>query len=108
MESKAALKVGLLVAVGLALGLGAWAYLAHFGFNHYRLTVYFKDTKGLLKQTPVRMNGVSIGEVESIDLSSRPEHKLEPEVVLSIDNKYVNRIPSDSTIEITSGLLISN
>ncbi len=107
MESKAALKVGVLVAAGLALFGVSWGYLAHIGLNHFRLTVYFKDTKGLLKQTPVRMNGVTIGEVENIDLSQKPEHKNQPAVVLSIDNKY-NQIPDDSTITITSGLLISN
>ena len=107
MESKAALKVGVLVLVGLALFGVIWGYLAHIGLNHYRLTVYFKDTKGLLKQTPVRMNGVTIGEVENIDLSKKSGRELQPEVVLSIDNKY-NQIPDDSTITITSGLLISN
>ncbi len=108
MESKAAIKVGVMVLAGAALFGAGWWFLSHglYGMTHYRIQAVFKDTKGLLRQTPVRMNGVTVGEVEKIELSNDPDTRLLPVVTLAIERKY--HIPKDSTIGITSGLLISN
>jgi len=103
MESKAAVKVGFMVLVGLVLGFAAWYFLAHLNLNTYTLRAVFRDTKGLQRQTPLRMNGVTIGEVQKIELDPQT---LRPVVWLSVDKKY--RIPNRSLIRITSGLLISN
>src|SRR5258708_549994 len=110
MESKAAMRVGALVLVGLGLFIAAWAFFSRdfYKINNYAIKVYFDDTKGLLKQTPVRMNGVTIGEVNSIDISQEPDHWLKPVVKLAINKKYKNRIPVDSRITITTSLLIAN
>src|SRR5258708_18614848 len=112
MESKAAMGVGALVLVGLSLFIAAWAFFSRdfYKINNYAIKVYFDDTKGLLKQTPVRMSGVTIGEVNSIDISQDPkdqDHWLKPVVKLAINKKYTNRIPVDSRITITSSLLIA-
>jgi len=103
MESRAAVKVGITVLIGVGLFLVGWAFLSHFSFYRYELQVTFNDTRGLLVQTPVRMNGVTIGEVKKIAL--RP-NDLKPVVTLTIDRGRL--IPVGSTISITSGLLISN
>jgi phospholipid/cholesterol/gamma-HCH transport system substrate-binding protein len=103
MESRAAIKVGVVVLVGFALFYAGWYFLAHMNLNSYKLRAVFRDTKGLQRQTPLRMNGVTIGEVKSVDLDPG---SLMPVVSLSVDNKY--RIPRNSRIQITSGLLISN
>ena len=110
MKTNSAFRVGLLVALGLAAFVAGWFYLSHglTRISHYRLTAIFDDTKGLVKQTPIRMNGVTIGEIEEITLSKRPETLLKPVVKLAIQNKYENSIPKDSKIKITSGLLITN
>src|SRR5215813_12371596 len=110
MESKAAMRVGAVVVLGLALFGAAWAFFSRdfYKLNNYALKVYYDDTKGLLKQTPVRMSGVTIGEVNSIDISDEPAHRLKPVVRLAINNKYKDRIPDNSTITITTGLLIAN
>lgn len=103
MEPRAAVKVGITVLVGIALFLAVWAFLSHFSFHRYLLRVRFDDVKGLLTQSPVRMNGVKIGEVSRIDLQPGD---LKPVVTLAIDQD--RRIPARSRIRITSGLLISN
>lgn len=103
MESRAAAKVGFMALVGLGLLFAAWYFLAHLNLNTYRLYAVFRDTKGLQRQTPLRMNGVTIGEVQKIELNPRT---LNPVVTLSVDKKY--QIPDESVIRITSGLLISN
>lgn len=103
MESRAAAKVGVMVLIGLGLLYAAWYFLAHLNLNTYRIYAVFKDTKGLQRQTRVRMNGVAIGEVEKVELDRQ---SLRPIVTLSVDKKY--RIPDESLIRITSGLLITN
>src|SRR5438132_9327206 len=105
IETRAAAKVGLMVLVGLTLLLAAWWFLSHMSLNRYRLSAVFNDTKGLQPQTPLRMNGVAIGEVEKVALD---RGTLKPRVTLSIADEYRNRIPRDSAIHIASGLLISN
>ena len=110
MGSKAAFKVGLLVALGIAVFIAGWFYLSHglSNFMHYSVTAIFDDTKGLVKQTPIRMNGVTIGEVDEIELSKDPSILLKPVVRLAIEKKYTASIPTDSKIRISSGLLITN
>jgi phospholipid/cholesterol/gamma-HCH transport system substrate-binding protein len=105
METKAAAKVGLMVIVGAALLYLGWRFLSHTNPNHYTLYAVFNDVKGLTKQTPVKMNGVAVGEVGSVGFE---DGSLKPKVTLAIDNKFQNRIPVDSQIYITSGILITN
>src|SRR5579862_6449659 len=104
METKSAAKVGILVLVGLALGTLLYFYLAHINTNTYKVTVVFNDTQGLGKQSIVRMQGVNIGEVTSVDLDTHhlPPH---PIVTLGISKKY--DIPKDYQFVIVSGLLIT-
>jgi len=103
MQPRAAARVGLAIIAGLGLLFGAWWFLSHMSLGSYALRAVFDDTKGLLRQTPVRMNGVTVGEVSGIEL--RPSD-LRPEVTLRIDARH--RIPRDARIRITSGLLITN
>ncbi len=104
MESRPGAGVGLMVLLGLGLLFGAWWFLSHglYTWTHYQILVVFNDTRGLLRQTPVRMNGVVIGEVQGIDLAAN----LKPVVTLAIEKKF--KIPDNSFISITSGLLITN
>jgi phospholipid/cholesterol/gamma-HCH transport system substrate-binding protein len=103
METGSAARVGLFVLVGLAIGLAAWWFLSHASLNRYAVRATFDDVKGLQEQTPVRMNGVSIGEVKRVRLDSATR---KPIVTLAIGNDY--KIPEDSSIAVTSGILISN
>ena len=110
MSSNPAYRVGLLVFLGLVIFVSGWFFLSHglTGLSHYQISATFDDTKGLVEQTPVRLNGVTIGEVEKIELSRATESLNKPVVTLSIRKKYSNTIPTDSDIKISSGLLITN
>ena len=105
MDIKSAAKVGLLVVIGTAALFWAWQFLSHSDPDVYTLYAVFEDVKGLQKQTPVRMNGVTIGEVADVGFA---RGSLKPRVTMSIKKKYERRIPADSKIHITSGLLIQN
>ncbi len=107
--SWAELRVGLFVLAGLfILALGTF-YVTGAGIlgPKYRLTTYLPEVEGLETGAPVRLDGVAIGNVQSIALTPHPqdqEHNIT--LVLRIDKKYQNDIRTDSSASlITEGLL---
>lgn len=64
----------------------------------------FKDVKGLAEGASVRLGGISIGRVSSIDFSREDDTAIK--VSLLVNDKYTSRIHKDSVITIeTQGLL---
>lgn len=101
-----------IVGLFIALGLGALLILAlrvsnltmaSFGKNtSYQLRAKFENTGGLKVRAPVKMAGVVVGRVASIDLDNK---LYEAVATLRIDERY-NHIPRDTTANIyTAGLL---
>lgn len=94
----------------ILLGFAALAYLAtqttsvanfHQG-DSYTLKARFTNVGQLKLRAPVKLAGVRIGSVESIELDPA---RLEADVLLSIDKHY-DKLPDDSSAAIfTSGLL---
>lgn len=106
MDTKSAAKVGIFAIFSAVLFGVIWYFLSHQDVrsNAYLIRVRYDDTKGLSKQSVVRMQGVNIGEVSNIELdTSRPP--FQPIVTLAI-RKGVN-IPDDSRFTIVSGILIT-
>lgn len=101
MEAKSALKVGGLVVLAFVLFGVAYAALSHYNPNTYLVTVRFSNTRGLARQSVVRMQGVRIGEVKEVTLKN-----LQPVVKLAVEKSI--DIPSDSEFRIISGILITN
>jgi phospholipid/cholesterol/gamma-HCH transport system substrate-binding protein len=103
------LRVGLFVLAGLAILAIAIFYVTGAGFlgPKYRLLTYLPEVEGLETGAPVRLDGLAIGNVQSIALTSRPQdagHNIT--LVLRIDQRYQNDIRSDSVASlITEGLL---
>jgi phospholipid/cholesterol/gamma-HCH transport system substrate-binding protein len=94
----------------ILLGFAALAYLATqttsiANFRQgdsYTLKARFTNVGQLKLRAPVKVAGVRIGSVESVDVDPS---KLDAKVTLSIDKRY-NEIPDDSSAAIfTSGLL---
>jgi phospholipid/cholesterol/gamma-HCH transport system substrate-binding protein len=77
----------------------------------YRLKTYLPEVSDLAQGAPVRVDGVEVGNVESIRLVPRtPGHPVEKnrniEVVMRLDRKFQNEILTDSTATlVTEGLL---
>lgn len=68
----------------------------------YRLSATFDNIGGLKARSPVKIGGVVIGRVDSIDLD---QNTYLPRVTMEIDKRY-DRIPDTSSLAIrTSGLL---
>jgi phospholipid/cholesterol/gamma-HCH transport system substrate-binding protein len=95
----------------ILLGFAALAYLATqttsvangmTGGNSYTLKARFQNIGQLKARAPVKIAGVRIGDVQSIQLEPQ---RMDALVTMSIDKQY-NDIPDDSSAAIfTSGLL---
>lgn len=104
LDPKEALRVGIVLVIAVILAYAGWAFLNRWSWsNTYIIKVPFQDTKGILPQSPLLMNGVSIGSIQSIHLDPITHV---PTITLQVEKKYP--IPVDSVFVITSGLLVAN
>jgi phospholipid/cholesterol/gamma-HCH transport system substrate-binding protein len=105
----AELRVGLLVITSLvALAVGIFLISGQIGLfsPKYRVNTYFSSVQGLKVGAPVRLAGVSVGNVESVALSPYPEPERAIEVTLRIARQFQSDVRSDSMAALQSeGLL---
>jgi len=107
------LRVGLFVLVGLSVLAAGIFYVtgAKFLGPKYRLTTYLPEVSGLANGAPVRVDGVEVGNVESIKLLPRTTGKAVDrnkniEVMMRVDRRYKDYILTDSVASLrTEGLL---
>jgi phospholipid/cholesterol/gamma-HCH transport system substrate-binding protein len=103
------LRVGVFVLVGLfILAIGVF-YVTGAGFlgPKYRLVTYLPEAEDLTTGAPVSLDGVPVGNVQSITLTPHPPNSDQNiTVVMRIDRRYQSDIRTDSTASlITEGLL---
>lgn len=107
------LRVGLFVLVGLSVLASGIFYVTGAGAigPKYRLKTFLPEVSGLANGAPVRLDGVEIGNVESIRLAPRAagiarDRKRNVEVVMRVGKKYQEDILTDSVASlVTEGLL---
>lgn len=106
------LRVGVFVLVGLFVLAAGIFYVTGGPLGpKYRLKTYLPEVSGLANGAPVRVDGVEVGNVESIRLLPRaggkaPEKNKNIEVLMRVDRRYQNDILTDSTASlVTEGLL---
>jgi phospholipid/cholesterol/gamma-HCH transport system substrate-binding protein len=103
------LKVGVFVLVGLAILAVAVFYVTGAGIlgPKYRVYTYLPAVDQLTAGAPVTLDGVQVGNVESLKLTANPPDRLHNiTLVLRIDKKFQNDIRTDSTASlVTQGLL---
>lgn len=107
-ERQTAIRVGVYVALGVTVLIGAVFVLGSQGGLFTRkseLYTYFDDINGLVVGAPVRLAGLDVGRVSQItfpeDLAER-----QAQVELSIQDSFMPRLRSDSSAFIDSkGLL---
>lgn len=98
--------VGLFLLIGIAALVFLGLRVANIqGFNQaksYQVNAVFDNIGGLKVRAPLKVGGVVIGRVSSIELDKKTYLPL---VKIAIDEKY-NEIPDNSSLSIkTSGLL---
>ena len=103
------LRVGLFVLAGLFILAVAIFYITGAGIlgPKYRLYTYLPEVEGVSSGAPVRLDGVSIGNVEQIGLNPRPSDRTQSiQLILRIDKKFQKDVRTDSTASlVTEGLL---
>lgn len=107
------LRVGLFVLVGLSvLAAGIFYVTSGIGFGpKYRLVTYLPEVAGLANGAPVRLDGVEVGNVESIKLAPRGpniarDKNRNVKIVMRLARTYQEDILTDSTASlVTEGLL---
>ncbi len=102
------LKVGLIVLVSIAL-LSTLLFLMTGSsgmsvFSHkIYVTAYFSNSNGLKVGAPVGLEGVTIGEVKSVMVSTDPARKLTPvKVMLKLDPKFRSSLHTDSRASLST------
>jgi phospholipid/cholesterol/gamma-HCH transport system substrate-binding protein len=67
------------------------------------VTTYFENAAGLKDGAPVNLQGVTIGTVEHVDVTTDPARKLTPvKVSITLDQKYQQVLKEDSKAELTT------
>ena len=106
------LKVGVLVLVSLAiLTLFLFVMTSAAGITVFQrrlvAVTYFPNSNGLKVGASVNLEGVPVGEVEAVRVSTDPMRKLTPvEVVMKLSPRFQNRIHTDTTAALsTTGLI---
>lgn len=96
------LKVGVIVLVAVVI-LTTLLFLitssSGLGVLSHKLTIhtFFENSAGLKVGAPVNLQGVTIGAVKSVAVSTDPKRKLTPvEVVMKIDGRFQNSLHADS------------
>ena len=106
------LKVGILVLVSLALLIvflfimTSATGLATFE-KKLTATVYLENSQGIKVGAPVTLEGVAVGEVKAVRLSTDPARKLTPvQLLLKLSPKFQDRLHTDTTAALsTTGVI---
>lgn len=107
------LRVGLFVLVGLSVLAAGIFYVTGAGSlgPKYRLVTYLPEVSGLANGAPVRLDGVEVGNVESVKIAPRSPGKAGArgrniEIVMRVSDTYQKYILTDSAASlVTEGLL---
>ncbi len=103
------LRVGILVLASFVLLAGAIFYVTgETGFftPTYTITAYFESAVGMNTGAEVWLDGVTVGNVRSTQLTNLPDPARSVAVEMSIDQRFQNLILSDSLVTVQSiGLL---
>ena len=101
--SWAKLRVGLLAIAALIL-LTALIFYITSSTNYFesrsKVYAYLDTSGGLLKNAPVRLNGMLVGKVEDIQLSGENKPNRIIRVTMEIQDRMLPAIPSDSKVTI--------
>jgi phospholipid/cholesterol/gamma-HCH transport system substrate-binding protein len=106
------LKVGAIVLVSTLLLCGLLFLMtsaAGIGFFQKRIVIhsFFDNASGVKAGAPVSLEGVTIGEVYRVEITTDPTHKLTPvEVVMKVSPHFRSYLHKDSVVYLeTTGVL---
>jgi phospholipid/cholesterol/gamma-HCH transport system substrate-binding protein len=72
------------------------------------LRTYMDDASGITDSTPVRLNGINIGAVDKVNLTSSRDPMRTVEFEMGVQKKYLAQIPVDSVAGIAAANLLGD
>jgi phospholipid/cholesterol/gamma-HCH transport system substrate-binding protein len=72
------------------------------------IRTYMTDLSGLARKSPVRFNGIRVGEVTETALSGLRDPQKVVRVEMSVMNRYLKAIPEDSTVVVSADTVIGD
>jgi phospholipid/cholesterol/gamma-HCH transport system substrate-binding protein len=99
--------------IGCAMGiLGVLIYLLMGGADAFQpsanVYAYLKDVTGVEKNSAAQFNGIHVGKVVEVSLSGLKDPNKAVRIDLEIENRYLDAIPVDSTIEVTAANVLDD
>jgi len=96
------MKTGLVVVAGILVAVLFWAKTTDLSAKPYKIKTYFNYADGVKKDSIVKLSGIEVGRVDSVNLVYTPETKIE--LLLSVDTKAKIREDAIAFIS-TSGMI---
>jgi len=98
-------RVGAMIACAVGI-LSVLVYLLMGGADAFQpsasVYAYLKDLGSVEKNSAVQFNGIHVGEVSKVALSGLKDPSKAVRIDLAIQNRYLDAIPADSTVEVTA------
>src|SRR5579863_4919249 len=94
---KAAAAIGVLVAMG-----GALLMMRNLESRYVEIRAYTDDAGGLDEGTSVRLNGIAIGELDRLILTTSLDPNRKIEYIMKVNRRFLPDIPRDSLVSVAA------
>lgn len=95
--------------LGVLAALGGTLLVVRSAENRYvELYAYTDDAGGLAEGTAVRLNGLTIGELDRLVLTESRDPKRKIRFVMKVKRSFLPQIPEDSLVDVAATNLLGN
>jgi len=105
------LKVGLVAGAGfIVLFVAVFVLTSNAGVfqRNALLRTFMDDASGIAESTPVRLNGITVGYLDKLALTSSPDPHRTVEFDMKVQSQYLREIPVDSVAGIAAANLLGD
>src|SRR5712664_1360878 len=109
--SWAQLRVGVMAAVAMSiLGILIFLLTGTGGIftSHAYLYTYMDDSAAMATSTPVRLNGITIGQIDKIEFSGSKEKGKIVRITMKVKKSMLPQIPEDSVAGVSAANLLGD
>lgn len=98
-----------MAAIGVLAVMGATLLLVKSLQSRYvQIYAYTDDAGGLTEGTPVRLNGIGVGDLDKLILTNSRDPKRKIRLVMKVRREYLAEIPDDSKVGEAATNLLGN
>src|SRR4051794_25294678 len=105
------LKVGVLGLAAFAI-IGVLIFLLTSSKGLFQpkatLRTYMDDASGIAVATPVRLNGITIGSLDKVQLTNSTDPRRAVEFTMQVEQRYLKDIPVDSVAGVGAANLLGD